>query len=373
MPPDEIHRPLRVCYVQAYRAPQYIRGRSLCEALERTDSITLSRAVNSSVGWRRYWEAISALLRIRSQARPDIYVLGFRGHEIAWLVRWLTRGQPLVLDAMMSPYAALHEESKHGVSGRVAGPLVRLLERAVLAAADLVLTDTQAHVDYYARTFGVPRSKLLAIPVGAEEAAVGPPPAPSDPSAPLRVLFYGSLLPLHGIDTVLEAAAMLVDSPVAFEFVGGTPSQGRLLVRQCTAAGIAHRWRAWVPFQQLIACEIPCADVCLGGPFGGTPQARRVVTGKTSQCLALKKATVIGRISEDVGFIDRENCLLVEQCDPSGLADALRWCSVHRDRLPAIGAAGQQLYRQRLSIDTIANLLVPALHQLAVANTKAAR
>lgn len=360
-------RSLRVCYVQAYRAPEYVRGRSLCNALERAESIELSRAVNVSSDWRRYWQALRGLVTIRHSVDPDVYVLGFRGHEIVWLVRWITHGKPLVLDALMSPSAALSEESKHGLAGLIAAPLIRVLEHVSLKAADLVLTDTQSHVDYYVSAFGMPRSRFLAVPVGALEVPVPTGDAAAPPNRNLRVLFYGSFLPLHGMETMLEAATLTADLPIEFEFVGGTPAQGGLLAQRCSAAGIRHQWRAWIPFESLVSSEIPRADVCLGGPFGATPQAKRVVTGKTSQCMALGKATVVGRIAEDFGFIDRENCLLVDQGDPRGLADALRWCHAHRDRLPAIGEAGRRLYLQRLSIDTLSSLLVPALHDLAAA------
>ena len=50
------------------------------------------------------------------------------------------------------------------------------------------------------------------------------------------------------------------------------------------------------------------------------------------------KATVIGRIDEDPGFIDRVNCLLVKQGDAVALADAIRWGYSHRGMLAEIGA-----------------------------------
>ena len=108
---------LRVCLVQAYRAASYIRGATLRTGLASVDSVSLALAMNRSAGIGRYREAIRDLLRIRRELDPDIYILAFRGHEIAWLVRWLTRGRLFVFDAMMSPYAALAVERIFGLAG----------------------------------------------------------------------------------------------------------------------------------------------------------------------------------------------------------------------------------------------------------------
>lgn len=354
---------LRICYVQAYRAPDYIRGISLCRALSDSAEVEVVMATNSSRGIGRYLQALRGLLRARA-SRPHIYILGFRGHEIAPFIRHLVGGTPLVFDAMMSPYAAMHEENKLGRLGRAIAPLWKLYEGHILRDADLVLTDTRLHANYYRDTFGLSSDKLLPLPVGAIEHSP-PPSQPITGQSVFRVLFYGSFLPLHGMDVIRRSAALLSDLPIHFDFVGGTAEQARRLAATFTTHGaFRYSHRAWVPINQLLAEDIPAADLCLGGPFGGTPQARRVLTGKSSQCLALGKATVIGRIDEELGLVDRHNCLLVEQDDPASLAAAIRWAYEHPKDLSSIGLRGQMLYHERLSTKTIAAHLVPALRAL---------
>ncbi|MCJ0825712.1 glycosyltransferase [Luteimonas sp. 50] len=357
----------KVCFVLAYRAPDYIRGRALCAALAGSGAVDLWLAVNRTKGIRRYWQSIRQLLHVRSNFDPDVYILGFRGHEIAWLVRWLTRDRQLVLDALMSPYAAMKEEGKLGLLGRVLAPCWRRYEGAILHLADAVLADTHLQAAYYRDEFRLPVDKVIAIPVGAIERAGDPAIPPSTAShGPLRVLFYGSFLPLHGMDVILDAAASLSDLPIEFDFIGGSRAQARQFRAACNTRGIQrYTHRRWVPLEHLLQHEIPGADLCLGGPFGGTPQARRVVTGKASQCMASGKATVIGRIDEDYGFIDRDNCLLVEQGNAAALAEAIRWAHDHRAELPAIGRRGRALYEQRLSGRVIGDRLLPLVRQLA--------
>lgn len=365
-----VPRKLRVCHVQSYRAPDYIRGTSICAALARMPGVELVTATNRSPGPGRYLETIRRLVRVKKSVDPDVFILGFRGHEIAWLVRWLTKGKPLILDAMMSPYAALREERKLGLPGRLLAPLWGGYERSILHAADAVLTDTELHARYYRDEFGLATDRILALPVGAVELpdlpSKDPPVSPQPPGSSFRVLFYGSFLPLHGIDVILDAVASLADLPIELQFVGGTPRQAKRLVTACATRGITrYQHHAWIPFDRLLHDEIQRADLCLGGPFGGTPQAQRVVTGKTSQCLAAGKATVIGRIEEDHGFVDRFNCLLVRQNDAVALAAAIRWSHANRACLHEIGQRGQALYAERLSVRVIADRLRPLLMRLA--------
>jgi glycosyltransferase involved in cell wall biosynthesis len=359
---------LRVCLVQAYRAASYIRGATLMAGLASVDSIALSLAMNRSGGLDRYREAICDLRNALRESDPEICILAFRGHEIAWLVRRLARGRLFVFDAMMSPYAALSEERKFGWPGQLLAMLWKPFERAALRQADAILTDTQCHARFYEDRFGIPTEKIIVVPVGAVEPPVAPRRMDASGDA-FRILFYGSFLPLHGIDVILDAADKLRDLPLRFDFIGGNASDARKLARRMKQPGaMQYSHRAWVPFDDLLDSEIPTADLCLGGPFGNTPQARRVITGKTHQFLACGKATVVGAIDEDCGFVDKDNCLLVEQGNPATLAEAIRWAYEHRQRLPAIGTAGRLLHERRFSTDAIGSHLADALSHLAQAS-----
>jgi len=361
---------LHIGYILCYRDPNYIRSVSLLRALEACPNVEVVVARNTSRGPWRYIETWRALRRIRATNAPDIYILGFRGHEIFSPVYRMINGAPLVFDALMSPFAALREERKAGLLGRLLAPLVYQFERRMLLRADLVLTDTRLHADFYARTFALPETKVLALPVGAVEPDSNAVTSTLSERSPFSVLFYGSFLPLHGIEVIVAAAALLRDLPIHFNFIGGSARQAKRFYRQCEQLNVTrYTHRQWVPFEQILQEEIPNADLCLGGPFADTPQAKRVVTGKTSQCLALGKATVIGCINEDYGFVNQVNCLLIAQADANALAAAIRWAFEHRASLPELGARGRVLYLERLSTRVITTRLAQALLRLTRSST----
>jgi glycosyltransferase involved in cell wall biosynthesis len=330
--------------------------------------VKLFRAINEKKGFFRYFETFFILRRIIKNHHPDAYVLGFRGHEIFWYVRWMTRQKPLIFDALVSPSRSMRDENKFGPIGRLIFPMIHRMESWILRRSDLILTDTDLHADFYSLEFSIPRSKVLSVPVGAVELVQRSSVAVENfERKDFRVLFYGSFLALHGVNVIVGAAAKLKDVPIWFDFIGGKVRDEQNLRARCLDAGVKnYTHRRWVPFATLLTEEIPSADLCLGGPFGGTPQARRVITGKTSQCMALGKATVVGKIAQDNGFVDRKNCLLVNQNNPEALANAVRWAYMHRGELGKLGEAGRRLYDERMSLRVIGEIFAQAFRKIGI-------
>lgn len=359
---------LRVCYVVAYRDPGYVRTRNIRAALQRLNNCIVYDATNQRPGWTRYVETIAKVVRIRLRHNPDVYVLGFRGHEIFWLIRLIAMGKRLVFDEFMSPSDALISEKKLGNFGRVVGYLAFPIERLCLHSSDHCITDTLMHKEFVANRFSVARDKIDVVYVGAtvpkSNLGTQDKGQPSTTQGTLNVLFYGTFLPLHGMDVLLRSCHLMKDKPIVFNIIGG---RGKALADfekmkdELQLSNVQHK--TWVELDELQSAYIPEADLCLGGPFGGTPQASRVITGKTMQFLAQSKPTIIGRTDEPAGFVDRENCLLVNQASPRHLADVLDWAIANKKRLPEIGRNGHKLFQERFSVASLAKQLEPALRQ----------
>ena len=357
-------RPLKVCHVVCYRDPRYVRTRTLRAALETIDGVRVIDAANSNRGLSRYLETLWKLLAARLRENPDVYVLGFRGHEIFPLVRLLTAGKPLIFDEFLSPSDALVSEGKGGALGRIVGLALYPFEWLCLKLSARILTDTELHRDFIARRFRVSREIIDVVYVGAVES--GARSAGAEIDSQLHVLFDGTFLPLHGMDVLLHACKLVEDRPIRFRIIGGSGKALEAftaLLDALAPGNVEHD--TWVEFDELQSSVIPSADLCLGGPFGGTPQARRVITGKTFQFLVQGKPTVIGRVEEPVAFEDKRNCLLVDQADAASLAAVFEWALEHRDELPDIGLAGQQLFNERFSTAALGRQLEPVLRAVS--------
>jgi glycosyltransferase involved in cell wall biosynthesis len=272
---------------------------------------------------------------------------------------YLIGGKPIIFDSLMSPYAALREDRKFGRTGAVLGRLWYFIERSLLRHSDSIITDTRLHTRFLSECFQLPSAKIHAVPVGAVETISVTSPV-ADQS--FNVLFYGSFLPLHGMDIILRAAGLLRDEPIHFTFIGGSGRRLAEFRKSCRSLQLSRFDHLdWVDFGELLNHHVGSAHLCLGGPFGNTPQARRVMTGKAMQCMALGKATVIGEVDEDFGLVDKHNCLLAKQGDPEALAEAIAWGYANREKLSQIGENGRKLYQERLSIKCIVSKMEEVL------------
>jgi len=347
-------KPLSVCYILSYYSPNYVRTATLLAALSRCRRIQLFQATNTTKGIARYIETLFKLIKIKIRHNPDWYILGFRGYELFPIIRLITYGKKLIFDHMMSPYDSLINEKKKFRQGGLLDFLIFHYEKWILHSADIVLTDTPSHQMFIANVFTVPEDKIHAIPVGANENLFYPgQKCHSTERSDFNVLFYGSFLPLHGIDVILHAASLLKSEPISFTLIGGNRtdlSSFHNTIKELNLQNIQHL--NWVDLENLPEF-MHNADLVLGGPFGNTGQARRVITGKTFQALASGKPVIIGETDNDSYFQDKINSLIVPQGNPDSLADAIRWSYTHSDLLPEIGEKGRQLYLENFSIDCI--------------------
>jgi glycosyltransferase involved in cell wall biosynthesis len=193
---------------------------------------------------------------------------------------------------------------------------VTALDRATFRAADVVVADTSAHAAYLAE-LGAPADRVAAWPLGVEPEFLG-----ARPATPVarRVLFYGRHLPLHGVDTIVAAAAHLRDR-ADFVLVGGGPERERAeaLAR---ASGARITWRDEVPLEAL-PDELGRAAVVLG-VFGAGRKAAMVVPNKVWQAAAAGRPLVTrdGPALREV-LRPGEHCLACAPADPDALAAAI--------------------------------------------------
>ena len=114
--------------------------------------------------------------------------------------------KPILFDAFLSVYDTLCFDRKRFAPSSPAGRLAFWLDRTSCSLGDLVLLDTEAHARYFCDTFGVPPAKVRRLFVGCDETVFFPRTIQSP--QPL-VLFYGTFLPLHGIDIIIRAAKLV--------------------------------------------------------------------------------------------------------------------------------------------------------------------
>ena len=221
---------------------------------------------------------------------PDlVWVPVCRQRDILAACRWAhRRGVKVIFDPMISAWdKKVLEQKKWKASERRAKKLLAL-ETKMMNAPDFVTWDTSCHVDFCAETFGVPRGKMRALYTGTDEKVFKPSGTVPPDDGVFRVLYHGAYLPLHGTETIVEAARMTQHLPIRWDFLGWGAYKAST---EAKAAGLANvRFLEKVPYVDVPAV-ISGHDVVLG-VFGTTAKASRVIGNKVYECMACARPTV---------------------------------------------------------------------------------
>jgi glycosyltransferase involved in cell wall biosynthesis len=235
--------------------------------------------------------------------------------------------------------------------------VVHLVDRRAFRRADLVVADTAAHAAFFRKQFGLAAERVDVCFVGAEDRLFFP---GWQPEAPFHVLFVGKLIPLHGLDTILAAAALAPEIP--FRVVGSGQLEALLDDRPPNV-----EWIHWVEYEDLPG-EIQSAG-CALGIFGTGAKAARVIPNKAFQTIACGTPLVTADTPAARELLtDDHDALLVPPGDPEALAAAVRRLASDPRLADRIGAAGRETYEARAS-EAVLGARWRALLERAIAAT----
>jgi glycosyltransferase involved in cell wall biosynthesis len=288
-----------------------------------------------------------ALAELRLVRRPpvsfDVLVVGYPGHFDLRCARRVAGKRPLVFNPLLSLYDSLVLDRGRWSDGSLPARALRRIDRSALRLADVVVADTHAHAEFLAELGGIPRARVEVCFLGAEEPLFGPGRSPDEP---FHCLFYGKLIPLHGLDTILAAARLAPEIPFR---IAGTGQLEDLL-----AEGLPPNvdWVRWVDHDR-IPSEIRRAG-CALGVFGTTEKAGRVIPNKAFEALACGAPLVTADTPAARELLRHErDALLVPPGDPRALADAVRRLAADPTLRHEIAARGRATYEARASEDVL--------------------
>ena len=337
----------------AGRESSYIRNHLILQAARSISSVT---AIAPSQPGSLTRNIFSVLLRLLPALRMphDLVILGFYAHPLVPLVRRLTAA-PILFDAFVSTWDTLCFDRGKFPPNSFRGRRARQLDTLACHSADRVILDTRTHAQYFSDTFGIPSVKINHWYVGCDETIFQPVTyTPRSTVEPMTVFFYGTYQPLHGVDVIVESAALLKDEPnIRFVLIG----DGQTFEQSCQIAmkhGLTNiAFHAAAPIATL-AGWIASSDICLAGPFGATPKAKRVISGKTAQFLATARPVIAGDSPANRELlVHGVSAYLCQQADPRALAEAIRQLAFDPTLRARIASGGRRLFEERLSLSRL--------------------
>jgi glycosyltransferase involved in cell wall biosynthesis len=321
--------------------------------------------------WLRQRRSTARLLaqfrELLQRRRPDCVVVPYPGHALVQAVADAARplGVPVLLDLFLSAYDTVVEDRALVRPGSLGAWWCERLDRAACAAADLVLVDAPANAAYVAALTGLPADRFAWLPVHDPDAAA-PAPLPT-PASRLRLLFFGTGVPLHGLPSWIDAVAMAPD--VELTLVGGTPAdrviaQGALGPRLVLEPEFVPRSR----LQQLLAgCDL------VAGVFGASGKAQRVVPFKVAHGLAAGRPVITADTPAVAQWLDGSGAVFLAPAgDVVALGDLLRELARDRMAVRAAAARARPTYDRVFGTQRLAARWRQALLRVGVGETAAA-
>lgn len=300
-----------------------------------------------------------ALREAIAARRPRCVVVPYPGHGVVATVR-ATTDVPVVLDLFLSAYDTVVEDRRVVEPGSLAASWLQNVDRRACANADLVLLDTPANAAYVAELTGLPAERFGWMPVGDPDAPNAPAPFRTPIDGRLRVLFFGTGVPLHGLSVLIDAVA---EAPaIDLVLVGGTANERADAVRRLgDRLALEPMFVDRARLQQLL-------DEChlVAGVFGASSKTQRVVPFKVVHALAAGRPVLTADTPAMCGWLEGSDaCFTAPAGDAHALAACLRELAAAPARVVAAAAAARPAFDRHFSVQRAAARWQGLLERLA--------
>ncbi|AXI24802.1 glycosyl transferase family 1 [Methanofervidicoccus sp. A16] len=347
---------MKILYICG-REPSYVRNSVILKGLKLQKDVELLEYTSNAENYFKRYISVFKKYLLRYSSDCDIVYVGFLGQPIVPIVKILSK-KPIIFDALISVYDTLCYDRKIFRSNSIMGKLLYHLDKASCDLADIVLLDTNTHITYFVDTFKLDKNKFKRIFIGADDNIFYPRDINKD-NDKFKVFYYGTYLPLHGIEYIVKSAKILENyEDIIFKIVGKGFVYKKIinLVKKLNIKNI--EFVEWVPYEEL-PLEIAQADICLGGHFSDIDKGKRVIAGKTFQFLAMKKPVIVGNNPANRELLtDRKSALFVEHANPEDLAEKILELKENEKLREKIAEGGYKVFKERCTPKVIGKELL---------------
>lgn len=302
---------------------------------------------------------LTSLLRVMWRAgrsRTPVYV-PYPAIFFLWWASWVPlRWRPwCIADAYISVWDSFARDRAQGGRNGTLSRILKSFERRALRAAWLVLVDTEANRQMFVEEFGLHPERVRSLPLAIDEERFLNARRTSQKTTndQVTVLFVGTMIPLHGIDVILEAIRQLLPDPkLCFRLIGDGQLSDKIANFIATAGSDRVKWlRGWQSIER-IAQEIADADICLG-VFGGDGKAARVLPFKLYMYFASGKAVISQGHFSLPNSVLLPPMLIVPKGNAFVLTQAICLLGEDTKQRSALGIAAADYFRENLGSDCI--------------------
>ncbi len=262
-------------------------------------------------------------LLTHSVRKYDVILIGFAPQLILPFFYWKFKKKQIVADFFISLYDTFIHDRKKWKEGSFFAKRLHALDRKTIAYADLVIVDTKAHGAFFCEEFGLCSNHQITLYLEADRDVYYPRDNPKQQTqcAKYTVLYFGSVLPLQGVDTVLKAMRILrEEEDLQFIFIGPLDEKQKKIIEGQKNICL-YEWLS----QEQLAEQIAQSDLCLAGHFNSEiKKAQRTIPGKAYIYRSMEKKMILGDCLANRELFDEgETCAYVPQGDAAALANQI--------------------------------------------------
>ena len=250
----------------------------------------------------------------------DVIFAGF-SPQLLLPFYWKFKKKVVVIDFFISVYDTLVNDRKNVLKRGIVAWFCHWLDSFTIRRADHIITDTKEHQRYFLSEFGGITEQFETLYLEADQSIYFPrkQEKPSRLKDKYVVLYFGSILPLQGVDVVLKAAEALKDhSSIWIQIIGPVSKEYKKPIQDNI------EYVDWLE-QKELAEYIANSDLCLAGHFCSTiEKAKRTIPGKAYIYRNMKKPMILGdNLANRELFVENETCMFVKMGDAEVLRDAI--------------------------------------------------
>lgn len=233
-----------------------------------------------------YWNILKT-----SMKNFDLVFIGFAPQLILPIWNFKLKKKKIIIDFFISMYDTLVFDRKKIKENSIFAKILKAIDKKTILLADYIISDTKEHGKYFIEEFGANKNNLNVLYLEADKSIYYEEriEKPNKVKDKFVVLYFGSILPLQGVEIVLGAVDILKKEKDIFFYVIGPIQKKYNKVESDNV-----KYIDWLS-QQELAKYINFSDLCLAGHFNkNINKARRTIPGKAYIYDAMNKKMILG-------------------------------------------------------------------------------
>lgn len=293
----------------------------------------------------------------------DCIIVGYDSPQLVPFLKLISR-KKVIYNALCSMYEKMVVSRKLTSKISIKSFYYWFSDFLAVHFVNLVMLESNSQINYFKKIFKASNKKLFRAWTGVEDDifyAFNPAIAKYDD---FTVAFRGRLLPEAGADIAVKAAKLLENEKIKFKLIGDGMESHKIenLVKNLNPQNL--EWiREFLPNNELITI-MQKSHLSLG-QLSNHERLKRTIPHKAYESLSMKiPYLTAGNLGVRELLEDRKTCIFCSANDEKDLADKILWARDNWEKLTRIGEEGYRFYKNHLTPEMLAGVLISRMKVL---------